>query len=285
MNTQKIPRRTPKKRRVPVRYRWSARWMVSFITLSVLIAIVLIGGLVYGSYAAFGGVVGGVPNVESNGGSSTPALASTAAVQLVAIGDSLAHGYGDVSGNGFVGDVRTLYRANKRTVVQSNMGIDGLTSAGLVRELKQPSVGHLLQSASVILVSIGGNDLNDAAGLPHVNVRRVNNAEHAWITNLTTTLSMIRTLNASAPILLVGLYNPYGDVKAVAAATNAIIQSWNQEEIGLAARYSKTVVVQTFDLFQWKPSQYLYIDNFHPNQQGYQRIASRIWQDIQELES
>lgn len=275
-----------RRRRVRARNRWSFEGIQSFIVLSVLVSVVLIGGLVYGTYAAFGGVVGAAPSSDSNGGpSATPTVNSATGVHLVAIGDSLAHGVGDASGQGFVGDIRQAYQAQKRTVIQSNLGIDGLTSGGLVHELKEPSVDRLLQSASVILLSIGGNDLNDSAGLPHLNMKRIEIAQRSFATNLATTFTTIRRLNPSAPILLVGLYNPYSDVKATAAATDAVIQSWNQLEIGLAAKVSKAVVVQTFDLFQWNPTQYLYIDHFHPNQLGYQRIASRIWQDIQELES
>ncbi len=70
-------------------------------------------------------------------------------------------------------------------------------------------------------------------------------------------------------------------MQTTVAQTNAIIQAWNLHETEIVAAFPKTVVVQTSDLFQLHPAQLLYIDHFHPNEAGYQRIAERVWQDLQ----
>lgn len=201
---------------------------------------------------------------------------------MVALGDSLTHGFGDASGKGYVGDVTQLLRQNGVKVIQSNLGIDGLTSAGLLAELNQVSVQSLIQSADVILISIGGNDLNDAAGLPKIHIHQINQAQSQFSSNLTAILSKIRQLNSKTTVALIGLYNPYSNVAQTARQTDAIVQSWDLQEDTIAASFPKTVVVQTFDLFQLYPGKFLYVDHFHPNQAGYQRIAERVWQDLQQ---
>lgn len=254
------------------------------LAASVMSSILLVGGFTYGTYAALGGTIrSSSPQTyaPSTAAAQKPAANQTKTLHLVALGDSLAHGLGDASGNGFVGDVSQLYRGQGYAVIQSNFGIDGLTSAGLLDELKQSSINSVLASANVILVSIGGNDLNDAAGLPKINKTKIAAAEQQFISNLTTILTQIRSVNQSAPILLVGLYNPYEDVAASKIQTDSVVQSFDTAEEAVTAKFQKVVVAQTFDLFQLHGNQLLYVDHFHPNQTGYQRIANRIWQDLQ----
>lgn len=254
------------------------------IAASVVMGATLVVGFFYGTYVGFGGTIAG-DSPQRTASSAMPTQPSGTAqkqvVHLVALGDSLAHGLGDASGQGFVGDISSDYRQQGDTVIQSNLGIDGLTSGGLLKELKQPSVQTLLPTATVILLSIGGNDLDNAAGLPAIHIRQIASARSQFQSHLTSILKQVRTLNPHAPILLVGLYNPYGNVVQTRAQTDAIVQSWDTAENQIAVTFPNTVVVQTFDLFELHPSQFLYVDHFHPNQQGYQRIAARIWQDLQ----
>lgn|GEM_PF-6350357 len=295
-------------------------WTLSAIGASVLAGLVLLGGFAYGTYAALGGAMKGqslattsnttndnasssthngtgsstnrigtspANNAAGLGSGGAPHSASRTAsprkgpVHLVALGDSLAHGFGDASGRGFVGDVGADYRAAGATVMETNLGIDGLTSDGLLQELKQSSVQTALSSATVILLSIGGNDLNNAAGFPNISRPRIAAAQSHFQKNLTSILQKLRQENQTAPILLVGLYNPYADFSSQKRETDSIVQSWDATELQTAEKSPKTVVVQTYDLFELHGSEFLYYDNFHPNQAGYQRIAARIWQDLQ----
>lgn len=260
----------------------SHSWTQMAIALSLISTLILLVGFSYGAYRTLG--VGGphqstIPNISSaNPSSSTNQSGKT--VHLLAIGDSLAHGLGDASGKGFVGDVSGQYRSKGYKVIQSNLGIDGLTSQGLKSEIHQASIKPTLQSANMVLISIGGNDLNNSAGLPQINTKKIAAAESSFSTNLKDVLTTIRKDNPKAPIFLVGLYNPYANIASDKLATDAVVQSWNAKEWTIANQFKKTVVVQTFDLFELHDNQLLYIDHFHPNQMGYQLIATRIWQDI-----
>ncbi|QQE79095.1 GDSL-type esterase/lipase family protein [Alicyclobacillus sp. SO9] len=287
--------------------------------LSVAIALFLAGGFVYGAYAASGHTVGSrqkpAPSTISGTGSGTGASQGSASnggigtsqsgtsqgqssgsgsqgagggkaagsntVRVVALGDSLTHGFGDTSGKGYVGDVIGHLKQQHYKVVQSNLGVDGLTSAGLLKQLKQPQVQQEIRKANLVLISIGGNDLNDAAGLPAIHTKKIQAAEKQFDANLGQIMSKLRKWNQKAPVLLVGLYNPYGDIQKIRNQTNRIVEQWNADELQITRKYADTVVVQTYDLFELNPAKFLYYDHFHPNQLGYERIAERLWQDIQ----
>lgn len=80
---------------------------------------------------------------------------STKKVNYVAIGDSITFGYGlpDVS-TGFVPQVGQALNA-----VTTNLAINGLTSEGLLEELRKEEMKNVLSQADIISVSIGSNDL------------------------------------------------------------------------------------------------------------------------------
>lgn len=267
--------------------------VIVFVTLlSTLAAVVLAGGFVYGAYTASGHAAGSAqsgPQAATGNGVATgnPASVSgsvgepSGTIHLLALGDSLTHGFGDASGKGYVGDVVDLLRRQGRQVSQTNLGIDGLTSEGLVKELQQAQVARDVRSSNVIFISIGGNDLNNAAGLPNIHLAKIASAEKQFQHNLNQILGTLQGWNPKAVILLVGLYNPYGDIVKARTQTNDIVSTWNQDELSIVSHYPHAAVVQTYDLFQLNPTKYLYVDHFHPNEAGYSLIATRIWQDLQ----
>jgi lysophospholipase L1-like esterase len=85
---------------------------------------------------------------------------------VVALGDSLAKGTGDNTGNGYVKNAVTGLATDGATAeLLGNMGINGLTTVGLEKKLKEAGVQYALRQANVILLSIGGNDLFRGADL------------------------------------------------------------------------------------------------------------------------
>ncbi len=137
-----------------------AKWTWRSVSLiSVAATLLLIVGFVY----AVGDIIN--PQGEALTGSlpqetAAPVPAAAGEVKILALGDSLAKGTGDNSGSGFVR--RTLDGLTKdggQAQLLGNMGINGLTTAGLQTKLKEEGVQYALRQASVVLVSIGGNDL------------------------------------------------------------------------------------------------------------------------------
>jgi len=78
----------------------------------------------------------------------------------------------------------------------------------------------------------------------------------------------------------VGLYNPFADLKDVKEAGDQAVANWNLNVLDTMNQYSGTIVIPTYDLFTSNLDRYLSGDHFHPNGDGYQRIAERIVQSI-----
>ena len=96
-------------------------------------------------------------------GAQVPASSSgQASISIVALGDSDATGAGDTTGRGWVGRYGDLVeRKLDRKVTVENHAVEGKTSDELLSEVTHDdSLRHALSRADVILIGIGGADLN-----------------------------------------------------------------------------------------------------------------------------
>ncbi len=207
---------------------------------------------------------------------------------VAALGDSLTVGTGDATGAGYVRNVTGLLARTRGIQVRllGNLAINGLTGEQLVKRLDERGYRNVLRQADLILLSVGGNDLfqiagnggslaeggdlspeRALAGLPKAKAR------------LQEVFRKLRDINPVARIVYVGLYNPFYDLPQMRPAS-AIIQDWNAHAHRLAAEDGNASVVPTYDLFEASLDRYLSSDHFHPNQEGYVRIAERIVQAL-----
>jgi lysophospholipase L1-like esterase len=244
---------------------------------------------------------------SSDLGAASPAipitddLASKDKVNIVAIGDSLTKGTGDQSGDGgYVGKTKIKLAAQlKKPVFVENLAVNGWRMDDLLNFLARPSVPSSLQHADIIMLTIGANDINQAAADPlavpdpqaspsataqkqelAINYDAIRKSLPESEAKLTQILSKVAAINPKAKIVYVGLYNPYFDTDTNRKGS-AILQEWNLKAASLANGFPNMVVVPTFDLFQFELAKYLYVDHFHPNQDGYERIADRVVQALQ----
>lgn len=198
-------------------------------------------------------------------------------VQIVALGDSLTRGTGDLEGKGYVGYlVSNLEEKSKQKLALSNLGIKGLTSVQLAGQVKQEEIKRQVELADIILITIGGNDLfRGGEGLVNMSPESLQPVEASYEQNLTEIFSELRSANKDAEIFFIGLYNPFIDLDN-ATDTSKVVRAWNFKSAEISANYPNTVFVPTFDLFQLKVNDYLFSDKFHPNTKGYQLIAERV---------
>ncbi|MDO3413053.1 GDSL-type esterase/lipase family protein [Saccharibacillus sp. CPCC 101409] len=212
--------------------------------------------------------------------------------RIAAIGDSLAKGTGDVTGQGFARRTAALLepqsdteKNGKNVHFLNNLGINGMTTQQLLGELEEPGVQYVLKEANLILLSIGANDLfqggaalQTGTGAPAADsIERVLPEAES---RLEQALDKLREINPSADIVYVGLYNPFGDIDALRETGNAGISKWNAAASALIAVRAGMTLTPTFDLFQRDTAAYLSFDHFHPNAAGYERIADRIVQGL-----
>ncbi|MBE0335781.1 GDSL-type esterase/lipase family protein [Paenibacillus sp. 23TSA30-6] len=268
----------------------SSKWIWRSVG-SVSIAATLL--LLYGFIAAVQSITAPEPLASTkpaNSGSSQIQNAPSAATQagefrVAAIGDSLAKGTGDDSGSGFVRRSVTLLNDQEGHKAQliNNLGINGLTTQGLLTKLDEPGVAYVLKKANVIIVSIGGNDLFQGAqaaqtGKEPPTLNGLRKALPDAAKRLQKVLTKVGKINPKAKIIYVGLYNPFSDLPEMKIPGNLVVTEWNLAAMAITNQNSNMTLIPTFDLFQQNLPVYLSSDHFHPNGQGYQAIAERIAQ-------
>jgi lysophospholipase L1-like esterase len=256
-----------------------ARRLVLWVLPAVL-GLATAGVLAAGFVAALNGRLG-EPVDPSAPPVPAPAVAATTSAggfRIVALGDSLTRGTGDAAGGGgYPERVAAALRKDGRTVVVDNLAVDGLETGDFLRKMEEADVARRVAAANLILVSIGGNDLShslrsvapgEAAADP--TAAALKNSS----TNLLRILPLLRKSNPSAPIRLLGLYNPFPETFDRRMAKETLLK-WNVslEEASYAA--DGVIVVPTADLFDERPDR-LSADRFHPGSSGYGEIASRV---------
>ncbi|MFE6795601.1 GDSL-type esterase/lipase family protein [Paenibacillus chitinolyticus] len=206
-------------------------------------------------------------------------------IQLVSLGDSLTAGTGDGTGKGYVGRFQEKLeeQTGKPVYVLNNLAIPGATTDALLKEWDGKKTTDALKQADLILLTIGGNDIfqsgsdiftnNDQGFNPEAAAKRV----EPTLANLDKILTNINKANPDAKVMYVGLYHPFLDLDPKKAGS-LIVQKFNDGAFALTNKFPNAVFVPTYDLFEQNLNKYLFTDHFHPNQGGYERIASRMAQ-------
>ena len=199
---------------------------------------------------------------------------------LLVLGDSLARGTGDETGKGYAGDFLEILKKSG-PVEMDNLAVNGAESGDLKGLLENSNVVALAARADVILLSAGANDLTHSVpmgtGAPAQVLGAVGDARARFAGNLRQILGRLRESNASAPIYVLGLYNPFEDSSPRARAGVSMLFSWNAIIAETALAFPNVSVVPTFDIFAGRADR-LAADHFHPNRRGHELIAQRIAQ-------
>lgn len=217
-------------------------------------------------------------------------LADKPQLLVTALGDSLTRGTGDETGEGYTMRATELLSKQLKKPVKllNNLAINGLTAVRLADQLdEQKGVREAVAQADIILFTIGGNDLFQIAQSggsvveggdvsPELLKRLLPQTEPL----LDDIFTKLRKINPNARLVYMGLYNPFYDVPE-ARQFSAQIMNWNDHAHAIATADGNATVVPTYDLFESNVKAYLSSDHFHPNGQGYERIAERIVQALE----
>ncbi len=177
--------------------------------------------------------------------------------RIVALGDSLVHGYGLPQSDGFVPQLEAWLRSRGVAAEVVNAGVSGDTTAGGLARLDWSLGG----GADALLVVLGGNDL--LRGIDPATTRA----------NLDALVSRARA--RGLPVLLAGMRAPgnYGpDYKAAFDAIYPEIAAAHGARL-----YPEFLAGVTEDRSLWQP------DAIHPNAEGVAVIVDGIGPEVMAL--
>ncbi|GAA0371206.1 SGNH/GDSL hydrolase family protein [Bacillus horti] len=192
----------------------------------------------------------------------------------VALGDSLSVGIGAILKPGFVKRYAKMAELEiGRKVISINFAMHGFTSQDVVKKLEQSVVRFTLRQADLITISVGGNDLRNAAKKYFKNgdEKLLNRAILQFKRNMDRILFEIALIkkNSTTPYLirLVDVYNPFPNRKDTHVWVQrfyALLKSYEQKNVSVTNIYNE---------FLGKENKLLFLDKLHPNADGYQSIA------------
>ena len=239
---------------------------------------------------------------------ATQAVAVKNNIRFVAIGDSLTEGVGDeTTSGGYVPLVAsTLEEAFSINSIEiENYGVAGDRSTQILKRInEQQEIQDDIASAEIISVTVGGNDLmkviqNNILGL---SVEKFEKPGEKYQANLTKLLTTIRQLNSTAPIYVLGIYNPYYIYFPEITEMQTIIDQWNTRTQAVVEQEERMYFVPINDLIyqgiisdeeasevpdadtlnELRNNAIYEGDNFHPNYNGYQLIAKAFTNKMKE---
>ncbi len=182
-------------------------------------------------------------------------------VTLVALGDSLVHGYGLPQDQGFVPQLQAALREQGQEVAVINAGVSGDTTAGGAARV----AWTLSEDVDAMLVVLGGNDM--LRGIDPATVRA----------NLAQILDTAQA--QGVPVLLIGMQAPgnYGPEYK---------QAFDAAYPELAAQYGALLHDNFFAAFEEvEPTpenlrEVMQADGIHPNTAGVARIVQNVMPSV-----
>ncbi|WP_068673934.1 SGNH/GDSL hydrolase family protein [Oceanobacillus sp. Castelsardo] len=199
--------------------------------------------------------------------------------RVVAIGDSLTQGVGDVTNQGgYVGVLERTINENGEVAKFENYGKRGNRSNQLLKRLDEREIRSSIKKADIVLITIGANDIMQVAKENIMNLKLNDFIEQRiyYEQNLRQIVNKIRDLNGNAEIYLVGFYNPFEKYFQDIEELNTIVETYNSTTESIAEKNDNVMFIPTIDLFHDTNTNLFAEDNFHPNYLGYHKIAKRV---------
>ncbi|MDQ0228876.1 SGNH/GDSL hydrolase family protein [Metabacillus malikii] len=207
-------------------------------------------------------------------------------LHVVAIGDSLTKGVGDETNQGgYIGKLINQMDERKeiKDIVLNNYGIKGHKTSNLQKKLKENQVVNHLKKADLIFVTIGGNDLMNVVkkNIFSLDYGPFREGQKTYENNLKDIINTIRENNTEANIVLIGLYNPFKYMLPELSEIDTIISEWNTASQQIINHDGHSVFVSVEDIFTTTDEILLSDDQFHPNRKGYELIADRVLEELE----
>lgn len=206
-------------------------------------------------------------------------------IQIVSVGDSLTQGVGDSTNRGGYVPYLKEYLETERGISVAeivNYGVKGNRTSQLISKLKTDEVKNSLTTADMVLITIGGNDVMKVVreNFSTLELELFDAEKKQFEKNLRTIIELIREINPSGTVVLIGLYNPFYEWFPDVEEMDVIMQDWNVTSRTILTDYERAYFVDIADIFQESEENLLYTDYFHPNDLGYEKMAVRIYETL-----
>jgi lysophospholipase L1-like esterase len=208
-------------------------------------------------------------------------------ISIISAGDSLTEGIGDTTKTGgYLPYLRTLLEEEKgiKEVDFYNFGVKGNRTPQLLKRLQTDEMNEQLSTADLVILTIGGNDIMKVVkdNISNLQLSIFDKEKEVYINHLYQIMNTIIRANPDAYIVLVGVYNPFSQWFSDIKELDQIVSDWNVASQGVVANYQNAYFVGIEDLFKSSTESLLHTDNFHPNNKGYELIAQRLNETLEE---
>lgn len=205
---------------------------------------------------------------------------------LIGLGDSLTQGVGDErKQGGYIGRFANTVSDFKgvKDVEIENLAKRGRRSDQLLAQIESGDVSDDLQKADMIMMTIGGNDVMAIVkkDLFELKIETFEKELIDFSNRYSKILKEIRTLNPDAPLILMGLYNPFSIVTDEENEFDTILLNWNKSLEVMAEEDTNACFIPVDDLFNSNANLVYHTDFFHPNSKGYEEMSERMLESIQ----
>ncbi len=225
------------------------------------------------------GLTSSMPRPLTEAVNATVDFFSGRTLNILAIGDSLTQGVGDSRGQGgYVGLLERSINAENELVHFENLGKRGSRSDQLLATLEDPEVEEAIEDADMILVTIGANDIMRVLreNITDLEIKDFLHENGQYEERLYEIFSVIEDVNSRSEIYLIGIFNPFDKYFQEIPELNLIVEKWNETGEKVAGDFDSMTFIPIEDLFEDHDEELFAEDNFHPNDEGYRRIAQRV---------
>ena len=208
-------------------------------------------------------------------------------IHVIGIGDSLTVGLGDEFKRGGyfnrLTNAMTSWQGVKDVEV-TNIAVSGRRSDQLLRQLGEQETVNAIKDANFVMLTIGGNDIMKIVKRDLFNLQEEAFYDELkkYSNRLNEIFTIIRTLNSKAIIIVGGLYNPFTVVTDEETGFEEILDEWNEAIEVQTELDGRSCFVPVMDLFMSNSNLVYHTDFFHPNAKGYEEMANRYLEKIDE---
>lgn len=251
-------------------------WLVFFVFL-ISIAIFFIIGVVTSLNITTSSQSSDVadPSSETTPDKTSGTFKDINNINILVLGDSIGAGMGDETNAGLGKGYAAKMRDTGKETEVINLSVPGAKTADLLERIQNKETEEFLSKSHLIMVSIGGNDINNLLDAESLSLASDYEALMTqYLSDLKVILNDIRAKNEDAQIVFIGVYNPYGD--KVGIEKLELLLNMNDKTSLLVNSYPNSVYIPTYDLYKYNLNSFLAVDDFHPNAAGYSAIVDRI---------